>query len=82
MKAWKERNLNIIESKTIKNLPKKEEGLKDDFEFYKALYHGDKTKMEEILEKLISPKIHKKRNDNPVLNKYRLRHLVKQMDLQ
>ena len=65
-----ERNLNIIETKTLKRLPKKEEGLKDDYEFYKALHNGDKAKMEEILEKLVSPKIHKKRNDNPILNQY------------
>lgn len=65
-----ERNLNIIETKTLKSLLKKEEGLKDDYEFYKALYASDKTKMEEVLEKLVSPKIHKKRNDNPILNQY------------
>ena len=65
-----ERNLNIIETKTLKSLPKKEEGLKDDYEFYKALHNGDKAKMEEVLEKLTSPKIHKKRNDNPILNQY------------
>ena len=65
-----ERNLNIIETKTLKKLPKKEEGLKDDYEFYKALHSCDKAKMEEILEKLVSPKIHKKRNDNTLLNQY------------
>ena len=68
--AGVERNLNIIETKTLKSLPKKEEGLKDDYEFYKALHNGDKAKMEEVLEKLVSPKIHKKRNDNPILNQY------------
>jgi len=65
-----ERNLNIIETKTLKNLPKKEEGLKDDYEFYKALYLGNKAIMEEVLEKLVSPIIHKKRNDNLILNQY------------
>ncbi len=65
-----ERNLNIIETKTLKSLPKKEVGLKDDYDFYKALYAKNKAKMEEILEKLVSPKIHKKRNDNPILNQY------------
>ncbi len=65
-----ERNLNIIETKTLKSLPKKEEGLKDDYEFFKALHSEDKAKIEEILEKLVSPKIHKKRNDNPILNQY------------
>lgn len=68
--AGVERNLNIIETKTLKTLPKKEEGLKDDYEFYKSLNSGDKSKMEEVLEKLLSPKIHKKRNDNPILNQY------------
>jgi len=68
--AGVERNLNIIETKTLKNLPKKEEGLKDDYAFYKALHASDKVKMEEVLEKLTSPKIHKKRNDNPILNQY------------
>lgn len=65
-----ERNLNIIETKTLPRLPKKEEGLIDDYNLYKALLAEDKTKMEEILEKLVSPKIHKKRNDNPILNQY------------
>jgi hypothetical protein len=65
-----ERNLNIIETITLPKLPKKEQGLKDDFDFYKALYYSDKPRMEEILDKLTSPKIHKKRNDNPILNQY------------
>jgi hypothetical protein len=68
--AGVERNLNIIETKTLNSLPKKEESLKDDYEFYKALHNGDKAKMEEVLEKLTSPKFHKKRNDNPILNQY------------
>lgn len=65
-----ERNLNIIETKSLKKLSKKEEGLLDDYEFYKALYNLDKSKMEEVLEKLTNPKIHKKRNDDPILNQY------------
>ncbi len=65
-----EKNLNIIENKTLKKLSKKEDGLKDDYELFKALYYKDKSKLEEILEKLVSPEIHKKRNDNPVLNQY------------
>lgn len=68
--AGVERNLNIIETKTLPNLSKKEEGLKDDYDFYKALHIGNKSKMEDVLEKLVSPKIHKKRNDNPILNQY------------
>jgi len=69
-KAGVERNLNILENITLSKLPKRELGLKDDYEFYKALHFGDKSRMEEVLEKLISPKIHKKRNDNPILNQY------------
>ena len=65
-----ERNLNIIETVSLPNLPKKEEGLKDDYEFYKALHTGNKAKMEEVLEKLVSPKIHKKRNDDKILSQY------------
>ena len=65
-----ERNLNIIENKTLKKLSKKDEGLKNDYEFFKALHANDKNKMEEVLEKLTSPKIHKKRFDNSILNQY------------
>lgn len=64
-----ERNLNIIETITLKKLSYKEEYLRDDYEFYVALYDENRVKMEEILEKLISPKIHKKRNTNPISNK-------------
>ena len=65
-----ERNLNIIETLTLPKLPKNEQELKIDYEFYKALLLKDKSKCEELLEQLVSPKIHKKRNDNTVLNKY------------
>jgi hypothetical protein len=65
-----EKNLNIIEAKTLKGLSKKEEGLKDDYEFYRYLLASNKGKIEEVLEKLVSTKIHKQRNDNPVLNQY------------
>jgi len=65
-----ERNLNIIETLTLPKLPKNQQELKLDYEFYKALLGKDKSKCEEILEQLVSPKIHKKRNDNTVLNKY------------
>ena len=65
-----ERNLNIIETITLKNLSHKEDSLRDDYKFYIALYEKNKGKMEEILEKLTSPKIHKKRNTNPIINKY------------
>jgi hypothetical protein len=65
-----ERNLNIIESKTLPKLPKKQQELKIDFEFYKALLMTDKLRCEELLKELISPKVHKKRNDNAILNEY------------
>ncbi|MFC4263903.1 hypothetical protein ACFOWM_13500 [Ferruginibacter yonginensis] len=56
-----ERNLNIIETITIKKLPKNQQELLIDFDFFKALYLGDKSKMEEALDNLVSPKIHKKK---------------------
>ncbi len=65
-----EKNLNMIELKTLNSLSQKEEGLKLDYEYYKALYAEDKSKMEEVLDKFISPKIHKMRNDNPILRQY------------
>lgn len=64
------RNLNILETITLKKLPKNQQELLLDYEFYKALLASDKAKMEEVLEKLVSNKIHKKRNDNPILNQY------------
>lgn len=65
-----ERNLNIIKTLTFPRLSKQEELLKIDYEFYKALLTKDKSKCEEVLEELVSPKIHKKRNDSPVLKEY------------
>ncbi|WKB81261.1 immunity 49 family protein [Cellulophaga lytica] len=65
-----ERNLNIIETISLPKLSKKEELLKIDFEYYKALFNKDKRKCEELLEQLVSPKIHKKRNINDVLAQY------------
>lgn len=69
-KTGVERNLNILETITLKKLPKREELLVIDYNFYKALFERDKSKVEETLAILVSPKIHKKRNDNPVLNQY------------
>ena len=70
-KEGAERNLNLIETKTKKITKRKIwELMNDDYEFYKALYAGDRAKMEEVLDKLVSFKIHKKRNDNPILNQY------------
>lgn len=66
-----EKNLNIIETKTKKNRPKNIwEFMQYDYEFYKALYYGDKAKMEEILDIFVSPKHHKERNDDPIFRKY------------
>ena len=65
-----ERNLNIIETLTLPKLPKNQQELKLDYKFYKALLSKDKSKCEELLEQLLSPKIHKKRNDNTVLAQY------------
>ncbi len=59
-------NLDIIEKKALKIAP----SLKIDYEFYKALLYIDKPKCEELLEQLVSPKIHKKRNINDVLAQY------------
>ncbi|HNV52503.1 MAG TPA: immunity 49 family protein [Tenuifilaceae bacterium] len=64
------RNLNILETITLKKLSKNQQELLLDYEFYKALLARDKAKMEEVLEKLVSHKTHKKRNDNPILNQY------------
>jgi len=68
--AGVERNLNVLETIVLPSLPKNELELKIDYEFYKALLSKDKSKCEELLEQLVSPKIHKKRNDNAILSKY------------
>ncbi|MEY5048807.1 MAG: hypothetical protein RLZZ175_2166 [Bacteroidota bacterium] len=65
-----ERNLNILETKTIPKLKKNEQLLLHDFEFFKALYNKDKNKVEEILDILTSSKIHKKRTFNEILGQY------------
>ncbi|MDO4764399.1 MAG: immunity 49 family protein [Flavobacteriaceae bacterium] len=59
-----QRNLNIIKTKRLKNVPTTD-SFYYDYGFFKALYENDKTKIEEILEKFLSPKIHKERNDSP-----------------
>lgn len=68
--AGVEKNLNIIETLTLPKLARDEQGLIDDYQFYRALYLRDKGKLEEILDKLVSPAIHQRRNDSPVLNQY------------
>jgi hypothetical protein len=65
-----ERNLNIIETVTLPKKTQSPELMRLDFEYYKALYKKDKGKCEEILEQFVSPKMHKKRNDDPLLSKY------------
>ncbi|MRJ11070.1 hypothetical protein EDL98_08255 [Ornithobacterium rhinotracheale] len=65
-----ERNLNIIETLTLPKLPKNQQELKIDYEFYKALLAKDKAKCEALLEQLVSPKIHKKRNVNDIHAQY------------
>jgi hypothetical protein len=64
------RNLDILERLTIPKLSNKEKELRLDFAFYKALYAGNKGEMENILTELVSPKVHKKRNEDAVLNQY------------
>lgn len=64
------RNLDILEAITLKRLSKKEELLRIDYAYYQALLETDRAKCEELLAELISPTIHKKRNDNPILNQY------------
>jgi hypothetical protein len=68
--AMLERNLNLIETITLPKKTKSPELMRLDFEFYRAIYEKDKPKCEEVLEKLVSPKIHKKRNDSPLLAQY------------
>jgi hypothetical protein len=65
-----DRNLKIIETKTLAKLPKNQKELRIDYELYKAFLLKDKAKCEMLLEQLVSPKIHKKRNINGVLSQY------------
>jgi len=64
-----ERNLNLYEVFKTKIL-RMGKTVELDFEFFKALHFEDKTKMEELLEKLVSPKVLKRKFDNPILNKF------------
>lgn len=62
------RNLEIMERVT---LPKeKHKVMRLDFEFYKAILERNKTKIEEVLKELTTPKIHKARNDEPIFGQY------------
>lgn len=64
-----ERNLNLYEIFKTKIL-RMGKTVELDFEFFKALHVGDKSKMEELLEKLVSLKVLKRKFDNPILNQY------------
>jgi len=61
---WKEfeRAMPIVKNKSV---PKLKMGL--DAEFYMALAEKNKVKMEQVLEELVSPKVHKQRNEHYVV---------------
>lgn len=65
-----ERNLNIIETKVLKRLKKNEKALEEDYHFYRSLYSGNKSKMEEVLEKLANPKMAKRRSGDLLSGNY------------
>lgn len=65
-----ERNLNILETRTLPHLRKDEKELRFDYQFYRALYERNKGAMEAILEQLVSPAIHRRRNEDAVLSQY------------
>ena len=62
------RNLNIMEMKVIDK--KKNEILKPDYLIYKAIMERDLKTIEEVLEQLVSPKMHAKRNEYKLLAEY------------
>jgi hypothetical protein len=64
------RNLSIIEKVTLQKLAKNQQELIIDYEFYKALLAKDKSQCEKLIEQLLSPQVHKKRNINNVLSPY------------
>lgn len=53
------RNILLIE----KN---KEQLMQPDLAFFKGLYNGDKAAMTAAIQQLLEPKLHKKRNDDPM----------------
>lgn len=65
-----ERNLQIIKNVTLPEKSQNPELMQIDYEFYKALLEKNKSRCEKILDQLISPKIHKKRNDDPLLSQF------------
>lgn len=64
-----ERNLEIME-KVWFNTPNENNTLHYDVNFFKALYQKNFSKCEEVIKEMLSPKNHKKRNDDALLNKY------------
>ena len=64
-----ERNLEIMEKVWFKK-PNENSTLQYDVNFFKALYQKDFSRCEEVIKEMLSPKIHKKRNDDALLNKY------------
>ncbi|SDB91375.1 Immunity protein 49 [Williamwhitmania taraxaci] len=67
--ALVERNLEIMErvyfSKSHENST-----MQYDVNYFRALYLNDVSKCERILNDMVSPKIHQKRNDDALLKKY------------
>ncbi|WP_047451764.1 immunity 49 family protein, partial [Alistipes sp. ZOR0009] len=68
--ALVERNLNIMETLYLPKNSSDPELMKYDVNFFKALYARDRSKCEEALSALVSPKIHRARNDDTLLKKY------------
>jgi hypothetical protein len=68
--AMVERNIDLIETIHLPQIAENPELLEDDLIFFKALHAKDRGKCEEILAKFVSPEVHEKRNENPLLNKY------------
>lgn len=64
-----ERNLNIYELKKTKILRSSKTG-ELDYEFFKALHTENKAKIEEILENFLTPRIHKYRTNDIILDKF------------
>jgi hypothetical protein len=64
------RNIDILEKKVINK--KKNQVLIPDYNFYKAILKKDKVAIEEAINELLTPKMHKKRNNQDLL----LNHFV------
>ncbi|SIO50123.1 Imm49 family immunity protein [Chitinophaga niabensis] len=64
-----ERAMAIINTKTIRKL-----GMALDAEFYTALAEKNKEKIQQVIEELVSPKVHKKRNVHHILKNEFISH--------